>query len=279
MQNIFISQCWKKHSPKPNPKHNPKHNPNHSPKHILSPKYNPIHSPKHIPNPKHSPKHKQLMEFNLAKQGDVEREHVGPSDPNRWWNQATEIPVANDDGNDGLDSRDELHSVHSDDEGGDHTWRLEFNPQTKKDDFKFELNMEFGSIEILRTALKENFIHTDREYVLIYNDRDTFRAKCNADWCPWMINAHVQLDGMTFKITTITEGGHQCGIVLENRARNAAKEILEGCLLGVHKSTWVVEPSSFSSSIVQQWLKEGKGRTGGDHCVDNGEKKGVEWCG
>ncbi|XP_060963697.1 uncharacterized protein LOC115723808 [Cannabis sativa] len=82
-------------------------------------------------------------EFNPATQGEVEREHVGTSDPNRWWNQASENPVGNDDGNDGLDSGDELHSVHSDDEEGDHTSRLEFNPQTKKDDFKFELNMEF----------------------------------------------------------------------------------------------------------------------------------------
>ncbi|KAM6599725.1 hypothetical protein CsatA_019334 [Cannabis sativa] len=82
-------------------------------------------------------------EFNPATQGEVEREreHVGTSDPNRWWNQASENPVGNDDGNDGLDSGDELHSVHSDDEE----------------------------------------------------------------------------DGMTFKITTITEGGHQCGMVLENR--------------------------------------------------------------
>ncbi|KAF4404004.1 hypothetical protein G4B88_014460 [Cannabis sativa] len=159
----------------------------------------------------------QPDEFNPATQGEVEREHVGPSNPNKWWNQATEIPVANDDGNDGLDSGDELHSVHNDDEGGDHTSRLEFNPQTKKDDFKFELNMEFSSIEILRAALKKHFIHTDREYILIHNDRAKFRANCNVEGCPWMINAHVQLDGMTFKITTITEGGHQCGIVLENR--------------------------------------------------------------
>ncbi|KAF4380012.1 hypothetical protein G4B88_030004 [Cannabis sativa] len=156
-------------------------------------------------------------EFNPATQGEVEREHVGTSDPNRWWNQASENPVGNDDGNDGLDSGDELHSVHSDDEEGDHTSRLEFNPQTKKDDFKFELNMEFGSIEILRAALKEHFIHTDREYILIHNDRAKFRAKCSAEGCPWVLHAHVQPDGMTFKITTITEGGHQCGMVLENR--------------------------------------------------------------
>ncbi|KAF4376667.1 hypothetical protein F8388_025538 [Cannabis sativa] len=156
-------------------------------------------------------------EFNPATQGEVEREHVGTSDPNRWWNQASENPVGNDDGNDGLDSGDELHSVHSDDEEGDHTSRLEFNPQTKKDDFKFELNMEFGSIEILRVALKEHFIHTDREYILIHNDRAKFRAKCSAEGCPWVLHAHVQPDGMTFKITTITEGGHQCGMVLENR--------------------------------------------------------------
>ncbi|KAF4370507.1 hypothetical protein G4B88_005228 [Cannabis sativa] len=156
-------------------------------------------------------------EFNPATQGEVEREHVGTSDPNRWWNQASENPVGNDDGNDGLDSGDELHSVHSDDEGGDHTSRLEFNPQTKKDDFKFELNMEFGSIEILTAALKEQFIHTDREYILIHNDRAKFRAKCSAEGCPLILNAHVQPDGMTFKITTITEGGHHCGMVLENR--------------------------------------------------------------
>ncbi|KAF4365423.1 hypothetical protein F8388_012788 [Cannabis sativa] len=156
-------------------------------------------------------------EFNPATQGEVEREHVGTSEPNRWWNQASENPVGNDDGNDGLDSGDELHSVHSDDEEGDHTSRLEFNPQTKKDDFKFELNMEFGSIEILRAALKEHFIHTDREYILIHNDRAKFRAKCSAEGCPWVLHAHVQPDGMTFKITTITEGGHQCGMVLENR--------------------------------------------------------------
>ncbi|KAF4383451.1 hypothetical protein G4B88_000151 [Cannabis sativa] len=131
-------------------------------------------------------------EFNPATQGEVEREHVGTSDPNRWWNQATENRVGNDDDNDGLDSGDELHSVHSDDEGGDHTSRLEFNPQTKKDDFKFELNMEFGSIEILRAPLKEHFIHTDREYILIHNDRANFRAKCSAEGCPWILNAHVQ---------------------------------------------------------------------------------------
>ncbi|KAM6548757.1 hypothetical protein CsatB_020433 [Cannabis sativa] len=156
-------------------------------------------------------------EFNPATQGEVEREHVGTSDPNRWWNQASENPVGNDDGNDGLDSGDELHSVHSDDEEGDHTSRLEFNPQTKKDDFKFELNMEFGSIEILRAALKEHFIHTDREYILIHNDRAKFRAKCSAEGCPWVLHAHVQPDGMTFKITTITEGGHQCGMAPKNK--------------------------------------------------------------
>ncbi|KAF4394386.1 hypothetical protein G4B88_018536 [Cannabis sativa] len=48
-------------------------------------------------------------------------------------------------------------------------------------------------------------------------DRAKFRAKCSAEGCPWVLHAHVQPDGMTFKITTITEGGHQCGMVLENR--------------------------------------------------------------
>ncbi|KAF4361719.1 hypothetical protein F8388_026409 [Cannabis sativa] len=121
---------------------------------------------------------------------------------------ASEIPVVNDDGNDWLDSRDELNSVHSNDEDGDHTSKLEFNPKTKNDDFKFELSMEFGSIKILRAALKEHFIHTDREYILIHNDKCKFRAKCNVEGCPWMIYAHVQPDGMTFKITTISEIGH-----------------------------------------------------------------------
>ncbi|KAF4351715.1 hypothetical protein F8388_019534 [Cannabis sativa] len=106
------------------------------------------------------------------------------------------------------DSRDELHRVHIDDEDGDHTSKLEFNPQTKNDDFKFELNIEFGSIKILRAALKEHFIHIDREYILIHNDKCKFRGKCNAERCPRMINEHVQSDGMIFKITTISEGGH-----------------------------------------------------------------------
>uniref|UniRef100_A0A803P4D2 MULE transposase domain-containing protein n=1 Tax=Cannabis sativa TaxID=3483 RepID=A0A803P4D2_CANSA len=74
------------------------------------------------------------------------------------------------------DSRDELHRVHIDDEDGDHTSKLEFNPQTKNDDFKFELNIEFGSIKILRAALKEHFIHIDREYILIHNDKWFYRG-------------------------------------------------------------------------------------------------------
>uniref|UniRef100_A0A803PLM3 Uncharacterized protein n=1 Tax=Cannabis sativa TaxID=3483 RepID=A0A803PLM3_CANSA len=121
-------------------------------------------------------------EFNPALQG--ERDHVGPSGPSKWWNQVSEIHVANDDGNDGLESSDELRSVHSDDEDGDHTSKLEFIPQKKTDDFKFDLSMEFGSIKILKAALKEHFIHTNKEHILIHNDKQKFRDKYMAEGYP-----------------------------------------------------------------------------------------------
>ncbi|XP_062107977.1 uncharacterized protein LOC133818890 [Humulus lupulus] len=76
--------------------------------------------------------------------------------------------------------------------------------------------MEFGNVQLLRLALKEHFIHTDREYMFTANDAQKLRAKCKVAGCPWVVHAYVKENGITFRVNTFLDT-HRCGIVLNNR--------------------------------------------------------------
>ncbi|KAF4356269.1 hypothetical protein F8388_000716 [Cannabis sativa] len=81
------------------------------------------------------------------------------------------------------------------------------------DGFNFKLGMEFGSVQLLKNTLKEHFILESKEYKLLANDLEKFRAVCRAPGCPYLLYAHVNGDGKTFRINKM-KPKHQCGIVM-----------------------------------------------------------------
>lgn len=85
---------------------------------------------------------------------------------------------------DGVWSDSDLDSMCSDDE--EHTRkksRMEFNPRSGLDDFKFRLGTELPTIVHLKNILKEVFIKDDREFKYVVNNSTRLRAKCNGKCC------------------------------------------------------------------------------------------------
>ncbi|XP_024163880.1 uncharacterized protein LOC112170821 [Rosa chinensis] len=65
----------------------------------------------------------------------------------------------------------------------------EFNPKTDIKRPVFKLDMKFGTVQILRDALKEMAIQGGWEYVFIKNDKVRLRVICKEDDCPFELFA------------------------------------------------------------------------------------------
>ncbi|KAF4366315.1 hypothetical protein F8388_017469 [Cannabis sativa] len=116
----------------------------------------------------------------------------------------------------------EMGSVHSDEEIEAATpYKIPFNPETNTDDMEFKCYTEFVTIGLLRKSIKEHFIHNNKEYIMLANDRQKFRVKCKAAGCPWMLYAHVKQDGTTFRVNKVKPTHENSGIVLDNKHINA----------------------------------------------------------
>ncbi|XP_062112502.1 uncharacterized protein LOC133823668 [Humulus lupulus] len=89
--------------------------------------------------------------------------------------------------------------------------------------------MQFGTVYLLRTAIKEYFIQNDREYKYVANESYRVRAICRAKGCPWVLYAHVLGDKTTFRVNTLVDS-HLCPLVLNNRhvySKWLSKHLLE----------------------------------------------------
>ncbi|XP_024157216.1 uncharacterized protein LOC112165052 [Rosa chinensis] len=62
---------------------------------------------------------------------------------------------------------------------------LEFNPKTDMKRLVFKLGMKFGTVQILRDALREMAIHGGWEYVYIKNDKVRLMVVCKEDDFPF----------------------------------------------------------------------------------------------
>ncbi|XP_060966689.1 uncharacterized protein LOC115710774 [Cannabis sativa] len=112
-------------------------------------------------------------------------ENVQPQDCG-WWGRHTELVHDNADDSD-IGDEVEMGSVHSDKENEAATpHKIPFNPETNTEDVDFKCYMEFATIDLLRKTVREHFIHNNKEYILLANDRQKFRVKCKAEGCPWM---------------------------------------------------------------------------------------------
>ena len=175
-----------------------------------------------------------MEEEYAPEQEDPEEE--GRTDPSQWWgsvndfcSQAYQDP---DDADGGYVEEDDLVSLQSDEDDGAVLKRrhIQFDPQFKAQEIKFQLGMEFPTVEALRDALKEHFINIDREYKLTHNDRLRISAVCRGPTCSWRMYARRMRDSCTtMRINTLVDE-HTCGIVWENRLVDAewvAKHFLE----------------------------------------------------
>lgn len=132
-----------------------------------------------------------MLELEYFGEQDVERENAMEPETCNWWSSIIELHVEPDVDDDGIESASDVASVNSDKDDYKKT-TLEYNPNMKMDGFNFKLGMEFGSVQLLRNALKEHFIHESKEYKLLANDLERFRAVCRAPGCPYLLYAHVK---------------------------------------------------------------------------------------
>ena len=73
--------------------------------------------------------------------------------------------------------------------------------------------MEFASVDLVRTAVKEYFIFIDREYIYVQNTSEKIRIKCKAEECLWVLYADInRVDNKTFRVNTLKDK-HDCGLV------------------------------------------------------------------
>ncbi|XP_062089370.1 uncharacterized protein LOC133795917 [Humulus lupulus] len=147
-----------------------------------------------------------------------------PSDPTKWWGSVTNLcnQGVQGDESDGVDTEEDLQSLGSDgEEVGPRKSKIHYNPRSNFKDFKFLLGMEFGTAKLLRTAIKEYFIESNREFKYVSNDMRRIRVKCKAKQCPWLLYASVsRADNTTFKVQTLVDN-HNCGLVLNNSHADA----------------------------------------------------------
>uniref|UniRef100_A0A803PXV4 Transposase MuDR plant domain-containing protein n=1 Tax=Cannabis sativa TaxID=3483 RepID=A0A803PXV4_CANSA len=140
----------------------------------------------------------------------------GPVEPQALWDQVSSLAGdAKVDEAYEIEFGDDLASNHSEDEAVETNPKVEYKPHTKIVGFKFDIVMEFGSVDILRNVKKEHFIYIDNEYELIPNAKERFRAKYKAERCTWKIYASIKEHEKTFRIKTLTPK-HECEIVLDN---------------------------------------------------------------
>ncbi|XP_062085284.1 uncharacterized protein LOC133791371 [Humulus lupulus] len=182
-----------------------------------------------IPPPR--PTDFELEEEEYAQDIEGEKNVDIPIDPNTWWTSVTTLCTETLEVEDGIDSEEDLASLASDDDDPSVRKRgfKEYNPKTKWEDFKFTLGMQFGTVYLLRTAIKEYFIQNDREYKYLANESYRVRAICRAKGCPWVLYAHVLGDKTTFRVNTLVDS-HLCPFVLNNRhvdSKWVSKHLLE----------------------------------------------------
>ena len=132
-----------------------------------------------------------MLELEYFGELEIERENAREPETCNWWSSIIGLHVDPDVDEDGIDTASDVASVNSDEDNYKKT-TLEYNPNMKMDGFNFKLGMEFGSVQLLRNALKEHFIHESKEYKLLANDLERFRAVCRAPGCPYLLYAHVK---------------------------------------------------------------------------------------
>ncbi|KAM6563311.1 hypothetical protein CsatB_023309 [Cannabis sativa] len=176
-----------------------------------------------------------LEEEYAADTQDPELAEEGATDPSQWWGSVNDLcsqAYQDEDDGGGYEEDDDLVSLVSDEEDGPVLKKkhIEFDPHFKPENIKFELGMEFPTVEHLREALKEHFISIDRQYKYIHNDRLRIRIVCQGEGCKWLMYARRMRDDCTTMRINKFEEEHNCGILWENRLVDAnwiAKEFLE----------------------------------------------------
>ncbi|XP_060971608.1 uncharacterized protein LOC115712288 isoform X2 [Cannabis sativa] len=121
----------------------------------------------------------ELEEEEFFGEPEVEKQNTREPEVCSWWAAITDLHIDNDAEDEGLESESDLASGDSDEDSSSKT-KLEYNPSTNIADFKWDIGLEFGNVQLLRTAVKEYFIHINAEYKLLANDLEKFRAKCRA---------------------------------------------------------------------------------------------------
>ncbi|XP_062119283.1 uncharacterized protein LOC133833037 [Humulus lupulus] len=127
------------------------------------------------------------------------------TNPSSWWVSITSMcdNGDNESEDDGLDSEDDLRSLCSSDENcGSRRSNKQYNPRCNFSEFKFVLGMEFGSVELLRGALKRVF-HKKQQRVCLCNK---FYRECKGQMS----------DNKSFRVNTLVDV-HNCGIVFNSQ--------------------------------------------------------------
>ncbi|XP_062115004.1 uncharacterized protein LOC133829091 [Humulus lupulus] len=145
-----------------------------------------------------------------------------------WWLSVSDLFYQGHDNEDAVEyvSEDDLYSLPSSDGEVDPKKKSknnkQYNTEASMEGFKFNLGMEFATVNHFRTTLKEYFSSINREYKWVFNDKKRRRAKCKKDDCGWVMYARVQLkDNTSFRVNTMVDK-HDFGLVYNNKHATSA---------------------------------------------------------
>ena len=123
----------------------------------------------------------ELGEEEYDDNGEHEVDLQNKTHPQQSWAAVNEVyNVGNDrqQDSDGSWEESDLDSLCNDDVVHNRRGRSknEFNPQSRFENFKFKIGMEFPTMTHMRNVLREVFIQNDRDFKYVFNDSQRVRA-------------------------------------------------------------------------------------------------------